>query len=180
MLRKIAYNGQKELKKLITNLLESAFPEDERPPTNRFFSSLKRKGNELFAYYDEDEFIGFTSLTFYQDICFIFFLAVQEEKRHQGYGGQILEDIKTAYHDCVILLCYEEVNPQYQNYEERVLREKFYQKHGFKDNKMKTDEFGVIFQTVYIGQHLIEFETYLEVITIAFGEYVRDYVKEVR
>ena len=177
-MKKIVYQGQKEQEKLVASLLENAFPRDERPATKDFFGSLKKEENNLFLYYDHDEFIGFAFITLYQDVAYLFFLAVTLTKRHQGNGGLILEDIKQTYQDYVILIAYEEVNPQYPNYQERVRREKFYLKHGFKDNKMKTNEFGVIYQTVFIGVHHVSFMTYLEVFKLGFGEKAVKYVKE--
>ena len=178
MLRKCLFQGQKAWKNLIVPLYENAFPIDERPPTDYFFASLKKKENNLFLYFDDDSFIGFAFITLYQDVCYLFFLAVSLEKRNQGYGGQILEDIKQTYQDYVILICYEEVNPHYSNYEERVHREQFYLKHGFKDNKMKTNEFGVIYQTAFIGCHQVDFFTYREVFKLGFGEESVKYVSK--
>ena len=178
MLFKKQYLGEENIREDIATLLVSAFPEDERPPVHYFFKSLERKQNQLYAYFDNDEFIGFVYLSLYQDVCYLFFLAVKEDKRHQGYGGNIIEDIKKTYPDYVILLCYEEVDHKYPNYEERVTREKFYHSHGFKDNKIKTNEYGVIFQTVYIGHHLVDFPTYVEIFVQCFGEQARKHIKQ--
>lgn len=179
MLNKRVFNGEKDDKKLITPLYKEAFPISERPPVSLFYRHLKKKENHLLLYFLDEVFIGFAYLTFYQDVCYLFFLAVEKNKRHQGYGGLILEDIKKTYHDYVILLCYEEVNPASSNYLERVQREQFYSKHGFKDNKMKTDEFGVIFQSAYIGQHQVDFITYREVFKLGFGKVASKFIKEV-
>ena len=180
MLRKEEYLGDLKMKKEVSLLLESAFPEDERPPTKYFFKSLERKENKLFAYYLDKTFIGFTFLSFYQDVCYIFFLAVVEDKRHQGYGGEIIEDIKKEYPDLVLLLCYEEVDPKYPNYEERVNRKNFYYSHGFISNKLKTNEYGVIYETAYIGSHQVSFSSYQEIFVLGFGERNRPYIKEVK
>ena len=178
MLNKILYLDQIDIKREVSSLLESAFPEDERPPTKYFFKSLKKKENKLYAYYLDNTFIGFAFLSFYQDVCYIFFLAVVEEYRHQGFGGQIIEDIKKEYLDLVLLLCYEEVDPKYPNYEERVIRQKFYFSHGFKPNKLKTNEYGVIYETAYIGSHQVDFTSYQEIFVLGFGERNRPYIKE--
>ncbi len=178
MLNKILYLDQIDIKKEVSSLLESAFPEDERPPTKYFFKSLEKKENKLYAYYLDNTFIGFAFLSFYQDVCYIFFLAVVEEYRHQGFGGQIIEDIKKEYLDLVLLLCYEEVDPKYPNYEERVVRQKFYFSHGFKPNKLKTNEYGVIYETAYIGSHQVDFTSYQEIFVLGFGERNRPYIKE--
>ena len=177
MLEKREYLGELDIRNDVSSLLESAFPIEERPPTEYFFKSLERKENKLFAYYLNNTFIGFTYLCFYQDVCYIFFLAVSENYRHQGYGGQIIEDIKASYPEHVILLCFEEIDPKYDNYVERLQRKNFYYSHGFQDNKLKTNEFGVIFETAFIGKHLIDFATYVEIFVIGFGEFARKHIK---
>jgi len=178
MLEKREYSGDFTLKKEISMLLESAFPIEERPPTEYFFKALERKENKLFAYYAGEVFIGFTFLSFYQDVCYIFFLAVSPNQRGKGYGGSIIEDIKKSYPDNVILLCFEEVDAKYPNYEQRVKRKNFYYSHGFQDNKLKTNEFGVLFETAFIGKHQVSFSTYVEIFALGFGEFARNYIKQ--
>lgn len=168
-MRQVIYQNQKELKKQISEVYLEAFPEEERPPVHYFFKCLERKENELVAYFDDETFIGFTFITRYQDICYILFLAVKKEYRHQGYGGQILEIIKRNNKENVILIFYEEVNPQYSNYEERVKREQFYLSHGFIDNNLKTNEYDVIYQSVYLGKHQVDYQTYFIIFELAFG-----------
>ena len=169
MLRKEIYHNQENIKKDVSDLFLEAFPEDERPPLFVFLRSLKKKEITLLAFYDGDAFIGFAYLAIYQDICCLYFFAVSASYRHQGYGGQILEIIKQEYKDYVIMLCYEEVDSKYKNYEERVLRKSFYLSHGFKDNKIKTNEYGVIYETAYIGSHQVSFSNYLEIFKMVFG-----------
>ena len=131
------------------------------------------------VYNEEDESLVNRSWTlcFYQDVCYIFFLAVSTNYRHQGYGGQIIEDIKASYPEHVILLCFEEIDQKYDNYVERLQRKNFYYSHGFIDNKLKTNEFGVIFETAFIGKHLVDFATYVEIFVIGFGEFARKHIK---
>ena len=170
MLREVIYTDQVNVKEDVSTLLVEAFPEDERPPVDFFFGNLKENKNvSLIAFYEDDAFIGFTSLAFYQNICYIFFLAVSPTYRHQGYGSQILETIKKEYSNYVILLAFEEVDPKYDNYLERVNREKFYRNHGFIDNDLITIEWGVHFQTAYIGKRKVSFEEYKEIFRICFA-----------
>lgn len=180
MLRKEIYKDQPNIKEDISSLFLEAFPEDERPPLNIFLKSLKQKEITLLAFYDEDAFIGFTYLAIYKDICCLYFFAVNKKYRHQGYGGQIIEILKKVYKDYVLMLCYEEVDPKYKNYEERVSRKAFYYKHGFKDNIIKTNEYGVIYETAYIGSHQVDFASYQEIFVLGFGERNRPYIKEAK
>ena len=178
MLRKETYRGQKYIKEDVSKLFIEAFPEDERPPLEIFLKSLDKKEITLLAFYQENTFIGFAYLTIFEDICCLYFFAVSASYRHQGYGGQILETIKEEYQDYVLMLCYEEVDPKYQNYEERVLRKRFYLSHGFKDNNIKTNEYGVIYETAYIGSHRVSFSKYLEIFKMVFGPGHEKYVTE--
>ena len=178
MLRKEIYLDNEKVKKDVSDLYLSAFPKEERPPLNIFLKSLEKKEITLLTFYDENKFIGFAYLAFHEDICSIFFLAVSSSYRHQGYGGQILEIIKRDYKDYVLMLCYEEVDPKYPNYEERVLRKRFYRSHGFLDNKIKTNEYGVIYETAYIGSHLVSFAQYFEIFKLVFGSGHEAYVSD--
>ena len=178
MFNKVIFKEQPEIKEKVGALLVEAFPENERPPVSYFFESLKRKENTLLAFYQNETFIGFAYLTIYQDACYIFFLAVVKEYRNKGYGSKIIETIKNEYKGYVLLICYEEVDEKYDNYMQRKKRETFYHKLGFKDNGFISEEWGVRFQTAYIGPHKIEFSTYKEIFKIGFGVNADKYLKK--
>ena len=178
MLQKEVYNGNKKAKKEISELFLEAFPEDERPPLSIFLKSLEKKEITMLTFYDESKFIGFAYLAIHKDICCLYFFAVVKEFRHQGYGGQIIELLKKEYRDYVLMICYEEVDQKYENYEERVSRKAFYQHHGFLDNKIKTNEYGVIYETAYIGSHYISFSDYFEIFKLVFGKGHEAHVKD--
>ena len=174
----VNYINDKNIRKDVEPLFLSSFPETERPGPDIFFSSFKKESNVLYAFYDNDKFIGFTSLIIYKDIAYIFFLAVSPSLRGKGYGSQIISELKELYKDYVLLLCYEEVDKKYEDYEYRCKREAFYQKNGFIDNELKTNEFGVIFQTVYIGKHKVSFSDYQNIFANGFGEFAIKFLKE--
>lgn len=169
MLEKIKYVSQINIRNDVSKLLTSAFPANERPPVAIFFDNFKNENNVLLAFYQDDIFIGFTALTFYKDICYIFFLAVSPNCQNQGYGTEIIEILKKDYRDNVLLLAYEEVNQKYPDYLNRKRREDFYIKRGFKNNELKTNEWGVVFQTAYIGKRKVSFLEYLEIFKMGFG-----------
>ena len=178
MLRYKVYREQKTIIEDVSKLYLEAFPENERPPLSIFLESLKQEAITLLAFYDNATFVGFTYLAIYKDICCLYFFAVSKGYRHQGYGGQIIEILKKEYKDYVLMLGYEEVDPKYKNYEERVLRKAFYYKHGFVDNKIKTNEYGVIYETAYIGSHLVSFADYFTIFKLVFGQGHEAFVHE--
>ena len=171
MLEKVKFDNQINVKNDVSALLVSAFPENERPPVDSFFANFENDNNVLLAYYEKETFIGFSALTFYKDICYIFFLAVSPTCRNKGYGSQIIEILKKDYSSYILLLAYEEVDPKYQDYLYRKNRENFYLKRGFMNNELKTNEWGVIFQTAYIGKRKVTFEEYQEIFKLGFGEF---------
>ena len=175
----VNYINDKNIRKDVEPLFLSSFPESERPGPDIFFSSFKKESNVLYAFYDNDKFIGFTSLIIYKDIAYIFFLAVSPIYQHQGYGSQILSTIKNTYKDKVILLCYEEVDNKYDDYEKRKKRESFYKKNGFISNNLTTEEFGVVFTVARYGYREVSFEEYKKIFIFGFGEFAKDYIKRV-
>ncbi|MCR5184549.1 MAG: GNAT family N-acetyltransferase [Bacilli bacterium] len=180
-MKEITYSTHPEIKEDISPLYLSSFPASERPPLRYFYQGLeKNKENELYAYYDDDVFIGFSYLTSYKDIIYIFFLAVKESLRNKGYGSKILTIIKDNNPDKVILLCYEEVDTKYKDYLSRKKRKDFYIKNGFKKNGLKTDEYGVIFETAYIGKHPVSFQDYEQIFIVGFGKGREKHLKEVK
>lgn len=175
-----SYKTDNSIRKDIEPLFISAFPSDERPPADYFFSSFDKTNNHLYGFYDSGLFVGFSSVIIYKDICYIFFLAVKESQRNKGYGSQILKQIKDMYKDYVLLLCYEDVDPSYKDYENRKRREQFYMKNGFKKNPLKTNEFGVVFQTAIKGNRTVSFFEYQEIFKNGFGEFALKHLKEVK
>ena len=121
-----SYKTDKSIRKDIEPLFISAFPREERPPVDYFFSSFDNNEiNNLYGFYDKDTFIGFSSVIIHRDICYIFFLAVKDEYRNKGYGSEILNELKKLYKRYILLLCYEYVGEQYPDYENRKRREQY-------------------------------------------------------
>lgn len=171
------YEENKAIRKDVSKLYVDAFPRNERPPVNMFFRSFHKDSNHLFAFYEKEEFIGFCSTITYKDISYIFFLAVSKNYRQQGYGTEILSHMKKIYKDYVIVLCYEEVDKKYKDYDLREKRRQFYSKNGFQYNGFNTIEFGVNFSTCYYGKHPISFLDYQEIFRLGFGEFALNFLK---
>ena len=118
----IVVNDYQHLSK-IKHLFEHAFPSEERPP---FSWLMKLDKNQLFAVEDNHTFIGLVSTVEYQDLIYLFFLAVKNCYRGHGYGSQILKDILNKYADKRVFLLAEDPNIPCSNQEERNNRIRFY------------------------------------------------------
>lgn len=180
-MEKVYLKQNPEIKDDISNLYISAFPEDERPPLDWFYQMITfKKRNQVIGYYENNEFIGFVYLVFYMKIVYTAFFAVTESKRNQGYGTKILNDIRDSYPEYTQLLCFEEVDTKYPDYENRLKRQNFYLRNGYIDNHLKTREGDVIYQSAYIGNKPISFETYKKIFDNTYGPGAnKKYLREV-
>ena len=172
------YKEQPRIREDIEPLYISAFPEEERPPVDMFFDNALKEDNELLGFYENDEFIGFTNVLFYKDLCYVFFLAIAPVKRKQGYGSSILKYVTETYKEKRFVLCFEEVDEKYEDNSFRIKRRDFYYRNGFKDNKLKTCEYWVRYDTVYCGDHPVTFEEYLSIMVHCYGELAKKYIKK--
>ena len=177
---KISLKDNLKIKEAVSKLYLSAFPEDERPPLFVFYNAVyKFKRNQVIGYYDNGEFIGFVYLVFYRSILYIAFFAVSPNKRGQGYGTAILNDIRDSYPNITKLLCFEEVDTKYVDHDVRLRRQNFYFRNGYIDNNMKTREGDVVYQSAYIGKNPITFKTYKMIFDHTYGAGAhKKYLKE--
>ena len=176
-MKQVNFKNNPSIRKDVEPLYVSAFPVEERPPVKMFFKNAVKETIDLIGFYENDEFIGFTNLVDYQDICYIYFLAVTPEKRNQGYGSKILETVKQLKSDKNLLLCFEEVDEKYKDNSFRIKRRDFYHQNGFKDNIFKSNEFGVVYDSAVYGRQ-ITFDEYLSLLVFNFSDWLKRYIKK--
>ena len=142
------------------------------------FNNALKDNNDLLAFYEDNHFIGFANVLFYQDICYMFFLAIANEYRNKGYGSLIIQEAFKKYQGKRFVLCFEEVDDKYEDNSYRIKRREFYYRNGFKDNMLKTWEYGVIYDTVYHGSSPVSFEEYLSLMVHCYGPRAKQYIKK--
>lgn len=135
----------------IKPLYRQAFPKEERAP----FFLIKKKTlqgkSELLVAEDNGEFVGFAYMVCHEDLAYIFYLAIDENKRGKGYGSKILQELKTYYSGKRIFLAREQLDSSAPNYEQRLKRHEFYLKNGFEDLPYKLKEASVVYDIMGIG-----------------------------
>ena len=162
--------GYKNTNKL-KHLFEHAFPPAERPPFS-WMPSLEK--NKLFSVEDNGEFIGLISVIEYQDLVYIFFLAVKKCFRGKGYGSRILKDALSKYHDKRVFLLAEDPDIPCDNKEERNNRIKFYSHNGLNKTDLKVCEYGVEYVSLTSGGYVSK-EEFLSVMKYLLGDYYSIY-----
>ena len=132
----------------IKNIYFNSFPKYEQLPWWILRFLTVRKEIDITAYYDGEVLCGFTYTVTAGNILFVLFFAVENTLRGKGYGSAILEHLKESNPEKSVLLNVELLDPNADNYEERVRRFRFYEKNGFYDTKYDIEEVGGVFRVL--------------------------------
>lgn len=162
-------NGAKEL-------YNKAFPKNEQVP---FFmlKFLARKGRaNFYSIYDDDTFIGLIYIVYYEDIIFVFYLAIDESLRGRGYGSKILDEIKKKYKEYRIVLNIEEIDENSNNNAQRIRRKEFYIRNGFITLDYTVKELNIIYEMLCYsndeGNKYVSKEEYNKLLNNFFGDFL--------
>lgn len=132
-------------KKSVKKLYRLAFPLNERAPFFIINRLAKTERANCFAITDKDTFVGMAYCVLYEDIVYVFYLAIEENLRGQGYGSRVLVAIRQMYPDKRIILMAEESTDAYKDMEARLKRKQFYYTNGLVELNYKIEEFGVVY-----------------------------------
>ena len=119
--------------KKVASLYEAAFPVEERLPLWQLSWNSLKNGQSFLAYFDQGVFIGFTYAICTDNLVYLLFLAVKESKQSQGYGSQILAQVKkkAGVRPCVLTI--EPMDEeQVSNRAQRLKRLAFYERNGYQ------------------------------------------------
>ena len=165
-LRYVRLHGRSAELPKVKRLFESAFPPEERPP---FEMMLTWEKNLFFAVYDAERFVALVDLIHYQDLVYVFFLAVEDSFRGKGYGTKILQDLLNEYPSERLYLLADEVGPSYADNEVRKRRIRFYDERGFHYQGIKVRELGVWYQMM-VARGEVSKEEFVATMTYLIGE----------
>lgn len=94
----------------------------------------------MHVYRDGDAYCGMDYVASLDGTTFVMFLAVDGRTRSRGYGGMILDRIKSDHPDDLIIVSFEPPVEGEDGYEVRLRRKRFYLRNGFRE----TDYVGVL------------------------------------
>ena len=120
----------------IKRLYETAFPEGEQIPWNDLMRLVGEMPLDFTAYYDEEEFIGFTIVYPRKSFNWYWYFAVREELRGNGYGQRILTQLIEHYKGQTCVLDMESPTQACDNINQRKRRHAFYLRNGFRDTNL--------------------------------------------
>ena len=132
-------------KNAVKKLYKQAFPMNERAPFFLINRLAKTNRAKCFAINEQKPFVGMAYCVLYEDIVYVFYLAIEKDLRGQGYGSRILAAIRQMYADKRIILMAEESTDAYKDVEARLKRKQFYYANGLVELNYKVEEFGVVY-----------------------------------
>lgn len=135
----------------IKRLYHTAFPSDERAPFAMLLRGAKKPNIDFFACMSESEWVGLLYTVNMNDLSYIFYFAVDDAKRGNGYGTAILKAAREHYSGQRLFLAIEEVDGRYTNYDERVNRKRFYENAVFSATGQKMQEANIIYDLMSTG-----------------------------
>lgn len=135
----------------VSELYHTAFPEDERAPFRMLLSKAEKPNVSFFSCYDGEEWIGLLYVVNYRDLSYVFYFAVEESRRGRGFGTAILKAAQKKYRGRRLFLAIEEVDEKYENYPQRLSRQHFYERAGFRPSGQKMQEGKVIYDLMTTG-----------------------------
>ena len=132
-----------------------AFPEEERVPLDEFLRYQDSDDAHFFAFYNEEEFVGFAFAISNKKAFYISFFAIMPHLRSHGYGKEIIEKLVDFYQRTMILEV-ERLDEDCDNLAQRKARMEFYKQNGFKTANAFLEYEALSFEILYRGDHFDE------------------------
>lgn len=148
----------------IKQLYQTAFPEEEQIPWKDLLRLIEEMPLDFTAFYDGDEFIGFTIVYPRKTFNWFWYFAVREELRGKGYGQQILTCLIDRYKDRANILDMESPDQPCDNMEQRKRRHGFYLRNGFRDTHVYRTYEGITYTIMMMGEGTFTQQDYDDII----------------
>ncbi|MFC5281138.1 GNAT family N-acetyltransferase [Arcanobacterium canis] len=133
-------------------LYHKAFPPAELVPEEDIARLVGEGKIQATAFHDGDVFLGGTISMHWDDIFYLVFLATHSQQRGRGVGGAILNYYRDLYPQHRHILELETLDDdRAPNGEQRVARERFYLRHGFRYAGFSSVEEGGVFDFLIRG-----------------------------
>ncbi len=161
----------------IYKLYRQAFPRYERKPFSLIRSMHKKGKTDVWFFENNGNFAGFAITINGKNAILIDYLAIEPNKRGQGMGTEILQQLKQHYAPLGIFVEIESVFCESENLDERLQRKRFYLNNGMLPMHVMVILFGVEMELMGLDCKL-NFEEYFSLYYENFGEFATKNVKK--
>lgn len=116
----------------IKRLYRKAFPKCERKPFSLIMQWYRAGKSDIWYFYDEDGFLGFSTTINGEREILIDYFTVSEKRRSSGNGSKMIKCLLEHYLPLGVFLEIEMLDERANNYAQRVRRRKFYLSAGLE------------------------------------------------
>lgn len=127
-------------------LAKEAFPPEEYLAPSELVKMAQSDTFDFLALLDEDRFVGFMVVLLYEDMAYLFFLAISADSRGKGYGGRAIETLRAQYPDKIHTVDFEMTDDSAPNKEQREKRRSFYLRNGYHETGLFLSYLGVDYE----------------------------------
>ena len=130
----------------VNALAKEAFPPEEYLAPSKLAEMAEADNFDFLALTDQGSFAGFMVVQLYQDLAYLFFLAIDPSCRSKGYGSRAIETLKTKYPGKKQVVDFEMPDQTAANHKQREKRREFYLRNGYKETGLFLTYLGVDYE----------------------------------
>ncbi len=134
-------------------LAKEAFPPEEYLAPLELVKMAESDNCDFLALLDEDTFVGFMVVKLYENMAYLFFLAIDADSRGKGYGSCAIETLKSEYPDKIHTVDFEMLDDTAPNPEQRKKRRCFYLRNGYRETGLFLSYLGVDYEVFCMGEN---------------------------
>lgn len=135
----------------INTLAKEAFPPEEYLAPSELVKMAHADNFDFLALLDGDSFVGFIVVQTYEDLAYLFFLAIDADSRGKGYGSRAIETLMAEYPDKTHTVDFEMLDDAAPNREQREKRRNFYLRNGYRETGLFLSYLGVDYEVFCMG-----------------------------
>lgn len=130
----------------VNALAKEAFPPEEYLAPLKLVEMASEDNFDFLALVDNDSFVGFMAVQTYQNLAYLFFLAINSTCRSKGYGSRAIETLKAEYPGKKQVVDFEMLDDTASNNKQREKRREFYLRNGYKETGLFLTYLGVDYE----------------------------------
>lgn len=108
----------------------------------------------FLALLDDDTLVGFIVVQTFENLAYLFFLAIDADSRGKGYGSRAIETLKAEYPNKTHTADFEITDDNALNAEKRKKRRIFYQRNGYRETGLFLSYLCVDYEVFCYGRKL--------------------------
>lgn len=150
-------SGEDQFLSVADDLYMSAFPGYERIPLDALHRGMTLSDIDYNAILDDGRFVGLAYTMTTDSLIYLIYFAMDPLCRSKGYGGRVLGMLKDMAPEGRVFLNIEPV-VESDNYDQRLSRRRFYERHGLREFMIVTAPDGNDFMVMISGRGITEEE----------------------